>query len=99
MTSAFSDALQVPEVLEKLYKEAGFVDVHSEEVEIWFKFPSAEDYADYFLHSMNPPFMSMQSSWKGNTEDFKQELIKVVKEKYDNGNFLMILASVVGRKP
>lgn len=99
MTSAFSDALRVPEDLEKLYKEAGFVNVRSEQVELWFKFQSAEDYADYFLHSLNPPFMSMQSSWKGSPEDVKEELIKVVREKYDNGKFLMISASVVGRKP
>lgn len=99
VTSAFSDALRVPEDLERLYKEAGFVDVDSEEVEVWFKFPSAEDYADYFLHSLNPPFMAMQSSWRGSPEDVKEELIKVVKDKYDSGKFLMVLASVVGRKP
>lgn len=99
VTSAFSDALTAPEDLEHLYKEAGFVDIQSEEVELWFKFRSAEDYAEYFLHSLSPPFMSMQSSWKGNPEDVKEELIKVVKEKYDNGKFLMISASVVGRKP
>lgn len=75
------------------------MDVHSEEVELYFKFPNAEDYADYFMHSQNPPFMSMQSSWKGNPEDVKEELIKVVKEKYDNGKFLMVSAAVVGRKP
>ena len=99
VTSAFSDALRTREDLEKLYKAAGFVDVRSEEVELMFNFPSAEDYADYFLHSQNPPFMSMQSSWKGDPEDVKEKLIRVVKESYDNGKFLMISASVVGRKP
>ncbi|KAK4501344.1 hypothetical protein PRZ48_007152 [Zasmidium cellare] len=99
VTSAFSDALRVGEDLERLYKAAGFVDVHSEEFELLFKFPSAEDYAEYFLHAQNPPFVAMQSSWKGKPEDVKDELVRVAKEQYNDGKFKMVMASVVGRKP
>lgn len=64
----FAEPLKSCEDLERYYTKAGFVDARSEETLCYMQFPSAEEFADYFLHSGNPPFMAAISTWKGNPE-------------------------------
>ncbi|CAK4032991.1 S-adenosyl-L-methionine-dependent methyltransferase [Lecanosticta acicola] len=97
--SAFDKALKTTEDLEEAYREAGFVDITSEETELYLTFESAEDFAEFFIHSGNPPFVMMMSTWKGNVEDVRQELVRVTREHFEDGKIFMVAACTVGRKP
>lgn len=97
--SAFSTAWKTCEDLEQDLAQAGFVDVKSEETPLEMVFENAEAFADYYITAKNPAFLMMQSTWKSEAEDVREELVKVTKEEFGNGRIKMVAASVVGRRP
>lgn len=92
------------ESLEDAYREAGLVDVKSEEKELWFECESGEEFADYFIDSKNPAFVTMQKGWKGDVEVVRREMAKVAREKFGSGEgngrvrIPMVAGCAVGRK-
>lgn len=90
------------ENLEDAYREAGLVDIKSEEKELFFECESGEEFADYFIDSKNPAFMTMQKGWKGDVEVVRKEMAKVAREKFGSGDgkvrIPMVAGCAVGRK-
>ncbi|KAF2208559.1 hypothetical protein CERZMDRAFT_101306 [Cercospora zeae-maydis SCOH1-5] len=90
--------------LEAAYRNAGIVDVVSSETELWFECESAEEFADYFLDSKNPAFVTMQGGWKGDVEGVRKELARVTREMFGSGDgaakvrIPMVAGCSVGRK-
>lgn len=95
----FARPMKSLEDLEMAYVDADFVDVSSRETEMYLEFKSGKAFADYFLDSKNPPFISIQRAWRGDVEDVRDELARVTTEQYANGKIYMVAACSVGRKP
>ncbi|KAI5365184.1 putative S-adenosyl-L-methionine-dependent methyltransferase, Methyltransferase domain 25 [Septoria linicola] len=95
----FARTMKSLEDLEMAYVDAGFVDVSSRETEMYLEFESGKAFADYFLDSKNPPFISIQRAWRGDVEDVRDELARVTTEHYGDGKIYMVAACSVGRKP
>lgn len=94
----FADGWQSTQDLEVAFTSAGFVDVEVSETELFLVFDTAEDFADAFITSKNPAFLKLQGTWRGNVEDVRDELVKVTRERFENGKIHMTAACAVGVK-
>lgn len=92
--------IRSPKDLEQAYAGAGFVDIKTTETPMYLEFDSAESFVDYFITAGNPFFGLVKATWTaGQAEEVRRELVKIVRESYDNGRIPFVAASVVGRKP
>ena len=85
--------------MEAAYAAAGLTDLKSDKMQLHLEWASAEQFADYFLTAKNPGFLAAQSTWKGKLEDVREELVKVTRERFDDGKIFVEAAYTVGRKP
>lgn len=89
----------VEQEIEAALTEAGFQEVKSEGAKTPLRFESAEEFANYWFNSKNPGMVKAQSAWKGNAEDVRAMLEKVVREEWGDGKeFIMSVGLTVGRK-
>lgn len=96
----WTEDVRSPRDLKQAYTEAGFVDIQTTETPMYLEFDSAEGFVDYFIGAGNPFFGLVKATWsEGQAEDVRDELVKIVREHYDNGKIPFVAACVVGRKP
>ena len=81
-------------------KAAGFVDVKGFEVRMQPQIPTADAYLEFWMHGKHPVFQKQIDAWKGDPEEVRPTLVKVLKEQFPDTMVLEAWSGiVVGRKP
>lgn len=96
----WTEDIRSPKDLEQAYAEAGFMDIKTTETPMYLEFDNAESFVDYFIGAGNPFFGLVKATWTGGKAgDVRGELVKIVREHYDDGKIPFVAACVVARKP
>lgn len=101
LPSPFVDpnAWRTPREAEEALREAGFKDVRAEVYTVPFEFEDTASYLRFWYGARNPVSDRFKESFKGDQEEAKKALEKVLKERYNDATSIVaetVLA--IGRK-
>lgn len=92
-------AWRTREELEDALNKVGFSNVSSEDVTMPFSFESTEAFMQFWFGAKNPASVKVMSNWKGDMDEAKKAVARVVREEYRNGKDVKTWAVLgVGRK-
>lgn len=73
--------------------------MESERFRVCLRFGGTEELVRYWYESKNPGILKMQSAWKGDIDEVRESLERVVREKYGDGREVWLEAVLtVARK-
>lgn len=87
------------EEVETALTKAGLKDVKSEVLRVRFEHESAESYVNFWFEGKDTAAESLMNAWTGNAQDVRREMLKIIREEYDDGKAVFInMGLTAGRK-
>ena len=101
LPSLFADpnAWRTPREAEGALRAVGFKEIYTEVYEVPFEFEDAASYLRFWYGSRNPVSDRLRESFKGDGEEAKKALERVLREKYNDATSIVVeTVLAVGRK-
>ena len=101
LPTPFADpnAWRTPREVEGALSEAGFKEIRTEVYEVPFEFEDTGAYLRFWYGSQNPVSDRFRESFKGDKEEAKKALEKVLKERYNDATSIVVeTVLAIGRK-